>query len=105
MDDFKVIYRILKCIYASMDFDDFNRECLSPEALHVSQNKIDALLVMLAKDSLIDNVVVRQDYGGAEAVKFVGKPALTLKGLEYLEDNSMMKKAKEAFTGIANIIL
>lgn len=105
MDDFKIIYRILKCIYASMDFDDFNRECLSPEVLHVSQNKVDALLVMLAKDGLVDNVKVIRYPGGADAVKFIGKPALTLKGLEYLEDNSMMKRAKEALSGIASIVL
>lgn len=105
MDDFKIIYRILKCIYASMDFDDFNRACLSPDMLNVSQNKIDALLVMLAKAGLIDNAKIVQYPSGADAVHFIGKPALTLKGLEYLEDNSMMKRAKEALSGIAGVVL
>lgn len=33
MDDFKVIYRILKTIYDAMDYDEFDFNTISPEAL------------------------------------------------------------------------
>lgn len=104
MDDFKIIYRILKAIYVSMDYDEFDNNSISPEVLHVTSQKLDALLIMLIKDGMIEGFQIIPIAGGSRGVKMVGKPALTLKGLEYLEDNSMMKKAAKAVKGIVDVM-
>ena len=105
MDDFKIIYRILKAIYVSMDYDEFDNNSISPEVLRVSPQKLDALLIMLVNDGLVEGFQVLLTAGGGRGVKIAGKPALTLKGLEYLEDNSMMKKAAKAAKGIIDVLI
>lgn len=47
MDNFKVIYKILKLLEAAMDYDEFDRSQLIPEYFGISENRLDALLVML----------------------------------------------------------
>lgn len=105
MDDFKVIYRILKAIYDAMDYDEFDFNTISPEALRVTPQKRDALLVMLLNRGLIDGAKLIPVAGGSVQVKFLGKPCLTLDGLEYLEENSLMQKAAKAVKGIMYIIV
>lgn len=105
MDDFKVIYRILKAIYDAMDYDEFDFNTISPEALRVTPQKRDALLVMLSKCGLIDGAKLIPVAGGSIQVNFLGKPRLILDGLEYLEENSLMQKAAKAVKGIMDIIV
>lgn len=33
MEEFRIIYRILKILHDSMDYDEFNHEAISPEIL------------------------------------------------------------------------
>lgn len=104
MDDFKIIYKILKAIYAAMDYDDFDYQTISPEALGVSKNRRDALLMMLVKSGYIEGIEVVRMPAVGDYTRHTGKPQLTLAGLEYLEDNSLMKKAAKLAAGIADVI-
>lgn len=104
MEDFKVIYRILKAIYDAMDYDEFDVNAISPEVLHVTPQKREALLVMLVKSGFIDGAQLIPIAGGSVQVKFFGKPQLTLEGLTYLQENSIMQKAAKAVKGIVDII-
>ena len=41
MDNFKVIYKILKLLEAAMDYDEFDRSQLIPEYFGISENRLD----------------------------------------------------------------
>ena len=97
MDNFKVIYKILKLLEAAMDYDEFDRSQLIPEYFGISENRLDALLVMLQNEGYIHGVLHAK---GLRGVKLDPSMGITLKGLEYLEENSAMKKAAALIKGI-----
>lgn len=94
MNDFTVIYRILKAFQAAMDSDEFDASMISAERLKVSENRLNKLLVQLVKNGYIEGVLLRTySDSSTPETKILPSATITLKGLEYLEDNSMMKKA------------
>lgn len=105
MEDFKIIYKILMAFYLSMDYDAFDQSSISPEVLGVSKNKRDALLVMLIERGYISGIHAMPTAAGDKLLHFGKHPQLTLDGLEYLNDNSFMKRAANAIKGIADVVL
>ena len=92
MDNFKVIYRILHYLEKAMDLDELDRSRLTPEALGVTERRWLALWEMLANST-----------DGDCSISFCN-PRITLRGLEYLQENSLMKKAAQLAKGIAEIL-
>lgn len=105
MNDFTVIYRILKIFQAAMDLDEFDPNAISASRLKISENRLDKLLMMLAKNGYIEGVTFKQ-YWNSSVPEVCIEPSasITLKGLEYLEENSMMKKAANLAKGIKDTI-
>lgn len=101
----KLIYKILKVLRDSMDLDEFDAERISPEQLGISKNKRDAILVQLLRAGYIE---------GLQSTQYIGdtKPTLTdlqytkitLTGLNYLDENSLMRKAARLAKGISEVI-
>ena len=102
MDDFRAIYRILKTLSDAIDSEEFDLSRLSAEALGISPRRLNALLVMLSENGYVD---------GVEAVRYassadpwprarVGAPRLTLKGLEYLHENAVMRRCARVALGV-----
>lgn len=101
----KLIYKILKALRDSMSADEFDESRLSPEKLGTDKNTRDAVLVQLLHAGYIE---------GPKETQYIGdtKPTLTdlqytkitLAGLEYLEENSMMKKAARLAKGIVEAL-
>ncbi|MDR3149546.1 MAG: YjcQ family protein [Oscillospiraceae bacterium] len=102
MDNFKVIYKILKILEEAMDVQDFDESMLSPDMFKISQTRLDAILVMLQNDGYISGLIPVR-FGRMTGVKF-DNVRITLKGLEYLAENSFMKKAANIAKGIADLI-
>lgn len=105
MNDFTVIYRILNAFQKAMDEDSFNSDIISAERLKISENRRKKLLIQLIKNGYIENVEIKR-YFDEDTPDIVIPPTatITLKGLEYLEDNSMMKRAKEVMKDIKDFI-
>ena len=78
MDNFKVIYKILKLLEAAMDYDEFDRSQLTPEYFGISENRLDALLVMLQNEGYIHGFLHTK---GLRGVKLDPSMGITLKGL------------------------
>ena len=91
MDNFKVIYRILHYLEKAMDLDEIDEDRLSPETLGITPQRWAALWGMLAKEGYVD-------------VEPSRNPRITLRGLEYLQENALMKKAAQLAKGIAEIL-
>jgi hypothetical protein len=104
MEDFRIIYRILKALQANMTAEEWDMRCLSSVALKTEDTKRDALLLLLQDSGYISGLRTEQFiHMPAPAVDLSTPPRITLKGLEYLEENSMMKKAKAIAKGIISI--
>lgn len=99
MNNFKILYRILRSLEESMDAEQYDRRKLDPELLGISKNRRDALLKMLSDNGYITGVTY---ITGMHGVK-IDNIEITLKGLEYLEDNTMLKKAARAMRDIKDI--
>ncbi|WP_314396366.1 YjcQ family protein [Leptotrichia shahii] len=103
MENFKIIYKILKSIEESMDYEIFDENVISPEYLGVSKERWKALLIELLDNGYIAGIMKVPIMGNRMDLKII-KPKLTIKGMQYLEENSMMKKAYNLLKGIRDII-
>lgn len=93
MEYFSVIYKILKAIEKSMDYDEFDFNSISPEIMGITRNRWEAIMLELARSGYISGVELIPIMGRSTPGTKVEKPILTIKGAEYLNENSMMKKA------------
>ena len=102
MDNFTIIYKILKALEKALDFDELDKEALSPEALGITPQRWVGLLEMLFNDGYIDGLTIIQNIGGRSLR--IDRLRITLKGLEYLSDNSLMAKAARLAKGIKDVL-
>ena len=104
MDNFKYIYRILKLLEKSMDLEEFDPELIGYKELDIIKPRWSRIVSMLKEQEYIQGIDVwyslDQDYPRVKLVR----PEITLNGLEYLNENSMMKKVYNAAKGIKELI-
>ena len=103
MDNIRIIYRILKALEESMDAEEMDDRIISAEALGVSRPRLLSILRMLLQAGLIEGIAVETDVAGNFLVS-KGRPRLTLKGLEYLNEHSLMQRAMKMAKGIKDCI-
>lgn len=105
MDNFTVIYKILKTLEKAMDYEEFDTAQISCEQLNISYQRWEKILIMLVKSGYIEGVAYDQCSGdySPHIVKPIF-PVITLKGLEYLNDNSAMKRAANILKGIKETV-
>lgn len=102
MDNFKAVYKILAALEAGMDQPQFDAEQIAPEVLGVSKERWAKYLQMMQDVGYISGVEVHTYITGVSVN--TRSIAITLKGLEYLQENSMMQKAYRAIKGIRDIV-
>jgi hypothetical protein len=98
MDEFNLIYRVLNFLREASGQDEFDDEAFTAGQFKVSAAKWAWLLGRLAKDGYIDGVVLTKSCG--ETIINAHGPEITIKGLEYLQENSLMRKAARLAKGI-----
>lgn len=103
MNNFKVIYKILRHLERAMDCEEYDTDFLSAECLGISEQRRVSILEIVDKEGFAEGIDVKRSVSG-DCVISISCPRITLKGLEYLEDNSLMRKAARAAKGIAEII-
>lgn len=104
MNNFKVIFKILKSLEKAMDYEEFDIESISPERLEITKERWEKIIIMLTDSGYIKGVSYEQclsDYS-PHIVEPI-HPAITLLGLEYLNENSIMKKMADTAKGIATV--
>lgn len=97
MDNFKVIYRILRELEKNMGNDAFQPCTISAERLGVPFGRWEQLLVLMQDEGYIKGIVLEKSL--ESPLRHIAEPVfpqITIKGLEYLAENSFMAKAKEA---------
>jgi hypothetical protein len=104
MDDFKIIYKILNFFKAAMDVDmpDFNE--ISPANLGISEKRWHQLMLMLVDNGYLSGVMRGRAISMPDKAHLTEYSQITLQGLEYLSENTMMKKAYRVAKGIVDLI-
>lgn len=103
MDNFKIIYKILSVLERSMDLEQCNIERISPEALKISKERWNKYIEMLLDAGYIKGVNIEKYITGETEVDVDGIQ-ITLKGLEYLSENSIMQKMYNTAKGITDLL-
>lgn len=103
MDNFKAVYKILSALEKAMDLPEFDIMEVGPEKLSVSAERWCRYIEMMADVGYIKGVSIRRDILGELCVD-AKNIRITLKGLEYLQENSVMRKIYNAAKGITEII-
>lgn len=105
MDNFKIIYKILSFLEKSMDCEEIETKFISFENLGITSARWEELLIMLSNSGYITGITAEQSFSDySPRIVEPIKPRITLKGLEYLQENSMMKKAYRLAKGIKDTI-
>lgn len=103
MNNFNVIYKILKKLEESMDTNDFDAKQINHETLGITEMRWNRIIQMLIENNLIGGVkILSADNNPFYGVRFYNAH-ITLKGLEYLENNSTMAKIHKTLKGIKEI--
>ena len=103
MESFTDIYKILHGLESCMDMETVNLDMISPETMKISKERWEKYLEMLQDEGYIKGVKISTYISGAKVVN-ADNIQITLKGLEYLNENSMMKKAYRAIKGIKDVV-
>jgi len=101
VDNFRTIYRILSALEKSMDVEEPDWSCISAEKLGVTEQRWISLMQSLVEAGYVAGVKVVSTKVSKEI--YLIEPRITLQGLEYLENNTMMKKVYRLVKGIKDI--
>ncbi len=101
-DNFKCIYKILKALEQAMDYIEYDFDIISHESLGISKERWNAYIEMIADSGYVKDVVIKK-YVGGEKVIDISDMKITLKGLEYLTENSIMQRFYKTAKGFKEI--
>lgn len=103
MDNFKAVYRILSTLEKAMDLAEFDISQIGASALGVSEQRWARYLEMMEDVGCIKGVRISEGIDGTLYVENDGI-RITLKGLEYLQENSIMQRVYKAAKGVKDLI-
>lgn len=104
MDNFKTIYKILKKLEMAMDEDSFDFNTVNHEAMDISQMRWNRIIEMMIVNGFISGVKFIEADGQPFLAFRSYEPNITLEGLQYLEENSAMKKVAKLLKGVKDIL-
>jgi len=105
MDNFKIMYKILRELEKNMGNENFSLEAISAEKMKISFEKWEQLLILMQDEGYIKGLVLSKDL--EQTYRHIVEPIktqITIKGLDYLANNSTIAKAKEMLKMAGEII-
>ena len=109
---FSIMNRILKVLERSMDDSEFDLDNFTAEKFGISDNKFARILKMLVDDGYIEGIKVIDrgeptPFDGADYDRFrvsVGDIGITLKGLKYLAENTVLANVYRTAKSVKDLI-
>ena len=102
-DNFKCIYKILRTLEKALDYEKFDMNEICSERLGISKSRLLKYTEMLADAGYIKNIEIKQYiYGDCELID--DGIQITLKGLEYLSENTIMQRIYNAATNLKELM-
>lgn len=102
-DNFKTIYKILSAFERSLDIEAFDLDLISAEKLGISKTRLYKYLEMLVEAEYIGGIEIEIDITDTISIN-ADNPHITLKGLEYLSENSIMQRIYKTAKGIKDLV-
>lgn len=102
MNNFKAVYIILSALEKAMDCPILDTDAISAKALGVSEERWARYIEMMIDAGYVKGANVHTDITGRTVVE-IDDMRITLKGLEYLQENSLMRKAYNVAKGIREL--
>ena len=102
-DNFKIIYKILSQLEKDMDKPSVDIDAISYDVLCITENRWLNIIEMLYSDGYIIGVTINKEITGTKNYN-CDNMAITIKGLEFLKNNSFMQKAYKTVRGLTDII-
>lgn len=104
-DFFRLVYIILKELYeCKKQGCRVDADAISAERFGIPESYLLDILYELLKKGYIRGVLMRETKGGGKyAVAGLEDIDITIDGIEYLQENSMMKKVYNALKDLKNI--
>lgn len=103
MESFKAIYKILRILETAMKFGQLDLERLTPESLGITESHLKELITMMMENHYVKGAYIKTYVDGGSVMNLENLK-ITLEGLEYLQENSTMKKIYNAAKGISDLI-
>lgn len=103
MDNFKAVYKILAALERAMDREYADIETFDHQALNVSEARWIRYMEMLADVGYVKGVRINRDITGTRNID-CSEIQITLKGLEYLQENTVMRKIHRSVKGVTELI-
>lgn len=103
MANFEAVYKILSTLEKAMDLPEFDVSLIGADKLGVSDERWARYIEMMADVGYIKGISISKDITGSMNVDATDM-RITLKGLEYLQENSIMQKIYKTAKGIKEII-
>jgi RIO-like serine/threonine protein kinase len=102
-DHFTIIYKILSTLEQNMDTGQpINTSLFNHDTLGITQARFTAYLEMLSDSGYIKGIQAGE-YIRTSIVRYENAK-ITLKGLEYLAENTFMKRAYKAVQGLTDVV-
>ncbi|MEG2385118.1 MAG: YjcQ family protein [Erysipelotrichaceae bacterium] len=92
-NNFKIIYKMLSMLEKAMSYGEFDTDKISYQKLEISKALWIRMMVMLKENAYIKGIIITETLGSQLPDVELGNVEITLKGLEYLEENSLMQKS------------
>lgn len=102
MDNFTIIYKILHTLEKAMDYPEFDIRLISAESMKITPERWSRYIEMLSDSGYIKGVEIIESIAGTNVD--YSDIRITLRGLEYLSENSFMKQAYKAAKGIKDLV-
>ncbi|WP_455256725.1 YjcQ family protein [Peptoniphilus asaccharolyticus] len=99
MDNLKAVYKILAEVDKQMDNIDFDESFI--KNLKVSDNRINKIIESLVEDGYLTGIKISKSKTG-NIVMFIN-PRLTIKGMDFLQENSTMQKIKNGLKDVKDM--
>ncbi len=103
MDNFKAVYRILSALEKAMDLPEFDISQIGASMLGVSEQRWARYMEMMVDVGYIKGVRIQSNIAGELMVEN-DDIRITLKGLEYLQENSIMQRLYKTAKGIRDVM-
>ena len=101
----RTMYRILKTLLKYAGRQDFTNELISAKKLGVSYEEWSYVMILLQKSGYVDGVVYTQSLTQRfPEIVDIDRVEITLSGIEYVEENSTMKKVGEFLKEVGEIL-
>ncbi len=101
-NNFKIIYKILSELETAMDDESIDKNKINAKAFEITENRWKAILKMLIDNDYIKGVSMKS-YDNSYIVIGLENAKITLKGLEYLSENSIMKKIARGAKALVDV--